>query len=243
MLLVSIHDVTPAHEKNVRKLWELCQRQGVSPALLIVPNWHGEWPLERYPQFVDWIRSQAAQGAELILHGERHDETGLPRGARDAWRAWGSTAGEAEFLTLDEPVAGHRIAQGLSRLQRLGLNPSGFIAPAWLARDASDTAAGALGLAFTEDASSIHLLGSGQRIASPVVRWSSRTLLRAWGSTAVAAARWRLQRDSTWPRLALHPHDLDHPATARSLESALERWCRHRTVGRYTDLCRGLQPA
>jgi uncharacterized protein len=243
MLLVSIHDVTPAHEQNVRKLWELCQCRGVSPALLVVPNWHGEWPLEQYPQFIKWIQAGADQGAELILHGERHDENGLPRGTRDAWRAWGNTAREAEFLTLEEPIAAGRIAQGLSRLRRVGLNPSGFVAPAWLARNATDNAARALGIAFTEDASSIHLLASGTRVPSPVVRWSSRTPLRAWGSAAVAAARWRLQRDSTWPRLALHPQDLDRTATARSVAGALERWCRHRTAGRYADLCCGPQPA
>lgn len=237
MLLVSIHDVTPAHEKNVLKLWDLCQRRGVTPALLVVPNWHGEWPLEQYPQFVQWVQAGAEQGAELILHGERHDESGLRRGPGDAWRAWGNTAREAEFLTLAEPVAQGRIAQGLARLRQAGINPSGFVAPAWLAREATDTAARALGLEFTEDASSIHLLSSGERVASPVVRWSSRTPLRAWGSSAVAAARWRLQRDSAWPRLALHPQDLDHPATARSLAGALDRWCEHRTVGRYADLC------
>jgi uncharacterized protein len=243
MLLVSIHDVTPAHEKNVQNLWKLCRLRGVTPALLVVPNWHGEWPLEQYPQFVRWVQAGAEQGAELILHGERHDENGLRRGPSDAWRAWGNTAREAEFLTLEEPVARRRIASGLSRLHRLGINPSGFVAPAWLARETTDTAARALGLVFTEDASSIHLLSSRERVASPVVRWSSRTRLRAWGSSAVAAARWRLQRDSAWPRLALHPQDLEHTATARSLAGALDRWCGHRTVGRYADLCSMHQPA
>ena len=243
MLLVSIHDVTPAHDKNVLKLWELCRRRGVTPALLVVPNWHGEWPLEQYPHFVKWIQAGAKQGAELILHGERHDENGLRRGPGDAWRAWGNTAREAEFLTLEEPIALSRIAQGLARLHRVGIEPSGFVAPAWLARETTDAAARASGLEFTEDASSIHLLTSGQRVASPVVRWSSRTLLRAWGSSAVASARWRLQRNSAWPRLALHPQDLDHPATARSLAGALDRWCEHRTVGHYADLCSVHQPA
>ena len=123
-----------------------------------------------------------------------------------------------------------------------GSIPQGsLLPPGWLARP--PTRSGALGLEFTEDASSIHLLSSAERVASPVVRWSSRTPLRAWGSSAVAAARWRLQRDSAWPRLALHPQDLDHSATARSLAGALDRWCEHRTVGRYADLCSRHQPA
>ncbi|HSJ75617.1 MAG TPA: DUF2334 domain-containing protein, partial [Gemmatimonadales bacterium] len=172
-----------------------------------------------------------------------HDENGIPRSPSDAWRAWGNTAREAEFLTLEEPIARGRIARGLARLHQVGINPSGFVAPAWLARETTDTAARGLGLEFTEDASSIHLLASGERVPSPVVRWSSRTALRAWGSSAVATARWRLQRDSAWPRLALHPQDLDHSATARSLAGALDRWCEHRSVGRYADLCLIHQPA
>jgi predicted deacetylase len=243
MLLVSIHDVTPALETNVRRLWDICAEAGLCPALLVVPNWHGEWPLEQYPEFVGWIRSRLAEGAELMLHGERHDEIGLPRRFKDQLRAWGSTQGEGEFLTLDEPAARARITHGLDRLRALGLHPAGFVAPAWLARDATDRAAAAAGLKFTEDSTSIRLLASGERLPSPALRWSARTTLRAWGSAAVASARWYLQRDSTWLRLALHPQDLEHRVTARSLARALERWREHQQAGRYANLTAALESA
>jgi uncharacterized protein len=243
MLLVSIHDVTPAFDTNVRELWDLCAGAGVTPALLVVPDWHGEWPLEEYPEFVDWLRARAKEGAELVLHGERHDEAGLRRGVRDSWKAWGQTAREGEFLTLDESAARDRIARGLSRLRRLGLDPTGFIPPAWLARNTIPDAVAAAGLAFTEDATSILVVSSRERVTSPVVRWSARTPVRAWGSSVVAAARWRLQRDNAWPRLALHPQDLDHPVTARSLARALDRWCGRHVAGRYADLCAAQYPA
>src|SRR3712207_5281558 len=135
MLLVSIHDVTPAFASRVFQLWDLCSSQGVTPALLVVPNWHGAWPLEGYPDFVEWIRSRAASDAEVVLHGERHDEVGLPRSLTDAWRAWGNTDGEGEFLSLDAPAARQRLCRGLERLRQLGLEPTGFVAPAWLSRD------------------------------------------------------------------------------------------------------------
>jgi predicted deacetylase len=244
MLLVSIHDVTPAFESKVKKLWDLCVQSRVAPALLVVPNWHDQWPLEQYPGFVSWLRARVVvDGAELVLHGERHDETGLPRGLSDAWKAWGQTDREGEFLTLDGPAASNRIVRGLSRLRDLGLEPIGFVPPAWLARESLPSAVAAAGLAFTEDARSIRLLPSGERVPSPVVRWSSRTPLRAWGSAAVAAARWRLQRGSAWPRLALHPQDLDHGVTARSLARALDLWIGRHSTGRYADLCAALQPA
>lgn len=241
MLLVSIHDVTPAQERNVMQLWELCLGRGVTPALLVVPNWHGQWPLEDHPRFLHWLRARAREGAEIVLHGERHDEKGLQRGLKDEWRAWGRTDEEGEFLTLDAPAARDRLTSGLARLRELGLEPTGFVAPAWLAREATYQAAADAGLLFSEDNRSVRLLQTGRRIRSPVVRWSARTPSRAWGSVAVAATRWMLQRRSNWPRIAFHPPDLDRAAIARSISRTLDRWLRRHRPGRYSDLC--TQPA
>lgn len=242
MLLVSIHDVTPALELNVARLWDICMHHGVRPALLVVPNWHGEWPLEAHPRFMTWVRARAREGAEIVLHGERHDEVGLPRGLGDHWRAWGKTVREGEFLTLDAPDAQARVLRALERLRQLGLEPTGFVPPAWLAREATHQAAAAAGLAFSEDARCVRLFPSGYRVASPVVRWSARTPIRAWGSVAVAAARWLLQGGCKWPRVALHPGDLEHHATARSIGCSLDRWLKQHPPGRYAELSALLQP-
>jgi hypothetical protein len=230
-LLVSIHDVTPALADGVERLWALCAARGVRPALLVVPDWHGAWPLEAHPDFVAWLRARAADGAEIVLHGERHDEVGLPRGFGDELRAWGRTAHEGEFLTLHEPAAHERIARGRARLRAVGLEPVGFVPPAWLARDEGHRAAGASGLGFSEDDSAIYLFPSGRRLAAPVVRWSARSAARAWGSVAVARARWALQGRAPLARIALHPQDLQHQATAASLGPTLDRWlARHRPI-------------
>ena len=230
-LLVSIHDVTPALSDGVTHLWALCAGRGVRPALLVVPDWHGEWPLESYPSFVAWLLARANEGAEIVLHGERHDEAGLPRGLGDSMRAWGRTAREGEFLTLDGAAAHARIARGLARLRALGLEPVGFVPPAWLATGEGHQAVGGVGLGFSEDDRAIHLYPSGRRLPSPVVRWSARTSARAWGSVAVARARWTLQRRARLPRLAFHPQDLGHPATAAALGPTLDRWlARHAPI-------------
>jgi predicted deacetylase len=216
----------------------MCRARGVTPALLVVPNWHGASPLDRAPGFVRWVRECAEHGAEVMLHGERHDEAGLRRGWRDGARAWGKTAREGEFLTLDEPAARERIDRGLALFARLGLNASGFIPPAWLARDGCLRAVAAAGLRCSEDDSAIHIHESRgmRRIPSPVVRWSGRSPARAYASAAIAAARWRVQRAARHVRLAFHPADLDHPATARSAEKALDRWLGDRPAARYADL-------
>jgi predicted deacetylase len=236
MLLVSIHDVTPALGSGVLRLWDLCSREGITPALFVVPEWHGAWPLEHHPGFVAWLRNRAAEGAELVLHGERHDEVGLPRSRRDSWKAWGRTAREGEFLTLDSAAAADRMSRGLERMRGLGLEPTGFVPPAWLAREETHLAAAACGLRFTEDDRSIRLFPSGRRIPSPVVRWSARTPVRAWGSVAVAGARWRFQHRAPCPRIAFHPQDLEHGMVSRSHVDTLQRWRGRHQPGRYSDL-------
>lgn len=224
MLLVTLHDVTPALADETRALWALCRARGIVPGLLVVPNWHGAAPLESDREFLDWLRAAQDAGAEIFLHGERHDEAGMPRAWRDSWRAVGRTAGEGEFLTLDRAGASARIARGLECLARVQLTPIGFVPPAWLARPATFDAAAAAGLAVSEDVAGIRLLQQARVVLSPVVRWSARSAWRAYGSVCMAEARWRVQRTATPVRLALHPGDLRHAASARSVERSLDRW-------------------
>ncbi len=215
-LLVSIHDVTPALEAGVLRLWETCAARGVSPALLVVPDWHGDWPLGRHPRFVRWLAERAAGGAEIVLHGERH------------------TPGE--FRALDRNAARTRIDRALRTLQSLGFDPIGFVPPEWLAREDGHAAAEEAGLGFSEDDRRIRLFPGGRRVDSPAVRWSARSTVRAWGSVAVARGRWHLQRGARFPRIALHPQDYAHPRTARDLPATLDRWLpKHPPIG-YTAL-------
>jgi predicted deacetylase len=235
-LLVSIHDVTPALEAPVRQLWDLCVQRGVRPALFVVPNWHGSWPLTDHPAFVQWLRECADEGAEIFLHGERHDEHGLPRRLMDELRAAGRTASEGEFLTLDEHGARARMRRGAALLRQLGLEPVGFVPPAWLSREDTARAAFDCGLMIGEDAASVHLHARAMRLPSPVVRWSARSEWRARLSAGVAEARWLLRRRDWLVRLALHPGDLAHPMTTRSLATSLERWPSVRIPWRYAAL-------
>lgn len=236
-LLVSIHDVTPAMATSVAGLWTLCERFGVTPALLVVPDWHGQWPLERHPGFVNWLRGCVDEGAEILLHGERHDEFGLPRRWPDTLRAVGRTAHEGEFLSLDLDGATARIARGVDRLQSLALPPTGFVPPAWLAREATFQAVAAQGLHVSEDVRQVRIHGAAPgKLPAPVVRWSARSRLRARASAAVATCRDMRQRHHPLLRIALHPQDLGSTMTTRSLTAILQRWSSSRRVVSYGSL-------
>ena len=235
-LLVSIHDVTPAHQQPVRELWSVCRALGVTPALFVVPNWHGEWPLGGHPAFAQWIRDRASDGAEIFLHGERHDERGTTRGLGDELRAFGMTAFEGEFLTLDRAEARRRIHRGLRVLHDNGLDAVGFVPPAWLARPECCVAAGECGLRFYEDVSTIRLPHRGTRLESPVTRWSTRGPWRATVSRLVARSRLALDRHAWLVRIALHPSDLTSDAVRRSVTDIMRRWLAVRRPWRYSDL-------
>jgi len=236
VLLVSIHDVTPALERQVRTLWGYCTQRGIVPALLVVPNWHGAWPLRSCGEFVEWLHDCSARGADIALHGQRHDEHGLPRGLRDDLRAWGRTAREGEFLTFTRQAALRRISGGLDVLREVGLTPIGFVPPGWLMRAEARPAVGDAGLRFTEDAKRVLVFPGGERLPAPAVRWSARTPLRARASKWIADWKWELHRDERLVRLALHPQDLSHPATERSVLQALDRWPTKHTPVRYAAL-------
>lgn len=236
-LLVSIHDVTPALGDECTSLWALCRDVGVVPALLVVPNWHGAAPLAKAPTFVAWLRDCITAGAEIILHGERHDEVGLPRGWRDELAAIGKTAREGEFLTLHRAGAGECIERGVTLLRGLGLPPVGFVPPAWLARQDCWDAARAHGLLVGEKRREVLLLQQQRQVPSPNLCWSGRTPWRAIVSERVVTLQLTRLRPGDVVRVALHPADLRHPATRRSIRDVLQRLVHGgATVERYEAL-------
>jgi predicted deacetylase len=235
-VIVSIHDVSPRWFPEVQSLWARCRAVGVTPALLVVPDWHGRWPIEAHPEFLKWLRARVGDGAELLLHGERHDEEGSPRTWRDGLRAWGRTAREGEFLTLYADAAEARIARGCARLDAVGCSPMGFVPPAWLARRATHRVVGAHGLTLSEDIQRVYLHHTARTVRVPVVRWSGRSAWRAQASRLVARWRWWTRARIPVVRVALHPQDLHHPVTAASLAHELTNWVAVRPVITYRAL-------
>jgi predicted deacetylase len=233
-VIVAIHDVTPAFAHQVETLWDICKTRGITPALFVVPSWHGQWPVEEDPRFCGWVRRLAAEGAEVFLHGERHDEVGAERTLWDTMRAFGRTDREAEFLTLPRAAARNRIARGLLRLRSAGLKPIGFVAPAWLSSRGAVEAVGDVGLRYSEDGTCIHVIGRG-RLKAPAIRWSARTLFRAHASVAVAAAARATLREPLI-RIALHPRDVRSAPVRRSLVRTLDSYSERGWPAQYSQI-------
>jgi predicted deacetylase len=238
-LLVALHDVTPAYERWLDVLYRLLDGLGVRRyALLVVPDWHGGWPLARFGAFTGRLRERAAAGAEIVLHGLRHDEVGQPRSLAHRARTFGRTDREGEFASLAPTEAAVRIAQGLDALRTAGLEPLGFIPPAWLAGPDLPRVVGEAGLAFTEDTRGVLALADGRRIRAPATCWSTRRAWRAAGSVVVAALRVHLERARPLVRVALHPPDAGSPTVLASCRRTLSALLEQRDVIDYRQLLR-----
>jgi uncharacterized protein len=234
-LLVAVHDVTPAHEERLETLYRLLDEFPIhNYALLVVPNWHGAWPLERHPGFTVRLRERAGRGAAILLHGLRHDEVGQPRSFAHWARTVGRTDREGEFASLPPEEVRTRVALGLEILRGAGLDAIGFVPPAWLARPWLARLSRDAGLALTEDARALFV--DGRRVAAPATCWTTRSAWHRAGSAVVAAARLRLERNRPLVRLALHPHDAEWPRVLDSCRRTLWRLLDQREAIGYQEL-------
>lgn len=233
--LVSLHDVTPRHEKAVENILAFLDSLGIPPVpLLVVPDFHGAWPLAEHPGFVERLLAWKEKGHELVLHGyghiERPEDAALPSTLAGRLRRRFLTAGEGEFLNLEPEAASQRIRQGLEMWEKCGLGKAeGFVAPAWLFRKHLPHTLWAEGFSWTEDHQGLHF-AMDPFVRAPVITWASRDPARRIGSRLYAQAALSHWSRESLIRIAIHPHDLDHPTLVRSIESTLRTALRQREV-------------
>lgn len=242
-VLVSLHDVSPRHADRCREILSFLKERGVPPvALLVVPDFHGGWPLDAHPEFVREILDWHEAGHELVLHGYWHRELEASAPQGSGLRTWFArrfmTGGEGEFLALSPEAVRERLDAGLALWERIGLpRPAGFVPPAWLHNGNLDPALAERGFAWTENHSGVRAPG-GQFLSSPVISWASRDVVRRQGSRLVCPFLARRWKDEEILRVAIHPHDFDWPQLVRSIDGVLGTLGRRGTFASY----RGLLP-
>jgi predicted deacetylase len=207
---------------------------------LLVPNYHGAAPIERDRDFQQWCVAPRPFQVRWALHGHFHLER---PGDRTGWSLRDSvsrrllTAGEGEFLSLRGTALEQRLDLGLSAfINVLGVSPDTFIAPAWLRNDALPAALRSRGIRFTEDHGGVYDIRTHDRVRCPVITWSSRSSARRVASAVVAAARVRGWRHRSAIRVALHPHDFDHPAIVVSIMRTLDALMATHTCAHHSEL-------
>src|SRR5262249_53097778 len=145
------------------------------------------------------------------------------------------TASEGEFYDIDRAQAAELVARGNAELGEAGLDPRGFIAPAWLLSDEAEDTLRELGCEYTTRLRSISDLRCGARHESQSLCWSVRAAWRRAMSLAWNAALFRWLENSPLLRVAIHPPDIDHPAIWRQIRGLIARAMKSRTATTYLD--------
>jgi predicted deacetylase len=223
---VSIHDVSPAHADAIELALERSELAGVKPALLVVPNFHGDWPLDEHPDFCARLQTLQAAGHEIYLHGYFHraDEQTGASGLRRFVAQRLASGGEAEFADIPVGEARRRLEEGEDMLKRAGLRIDGFVAPAWVMPRWMHDVLAERGYRFTEDHMRVYDPKARKARASVVLNYASRTPGRLASSVLYCRIA-RRARAILPARVAIHPGDMRHNLLRHEVDGLLE-WAR-----------------
>lgn len=101
-------------------LEELNKEFGAKFTLFIPSNYHYNFPISQYKDWIDWLLSK--KYFELAAHGHYHETT-----SREKW-------GECEFFELQNQLqVQDRIKDMLNQWDLIGHKPAGWRNPGWLA--------------------------------------------------------------------------------------------------------------
>jgi predicted deacetylase len=220
-IAVALHDVEPATFERCALIRDWLADHGVDRVTLLVipaPDLHHFH--DTRPELAGWLAERARAGDAIAQHGFAHRRL---RGG-----------GPAEFRGLDGDETRRAVHAGRRVLKLAGVEPRGFVAPAYAYTDALREV---LAVSFDWWAS----LGRLHRRAAEAVTPAFTPALGLDGATAArrVAAPWLLRAGAAMCgevlRLDLHPADLERPRNVAAVEAVLRRSAGREAVT-YDDL-------
>jgi predicted deacetylase len=215
-IAVALHDVEPATFDRCALIRDWLHDHGIDHVtLLVVPAADLHPFFQRRPDLAAWLLDCRDRGDAIAQHGFQH----RGHGATGLLRRHG---GEAEFARMDAEATHACLDAGRRMLTLAGVEPRGFVAPAYAYTPAlrRELAAG-----FDWWATLLRLVGRERASMAPALSLRRSPL----GVRAGALASGRLLR------LDLHPADFDRPRHVLALEAVLR--ASRRTPVTYDDLC------
>lgn len=232
-IAVALHDVEPATYERCALIRDWLDDHGIGKVTLLVIPASDLHPFsDRRPEMVDWLQGRMAAGDTIAQHGFQHRQARRsPSATRQAYAHW-QGGGAAEFVGLDDGETRRAVDAGRRVLRLAGLQPRGFVAPAY-----AYTAALQRVLATSFDWwASLHGLrfdhGRRGTRAQALAMGSSTSLGRL---TSPATVRAGAAVAGSLLRLDLHPTDLDNPRHIGAVEHVLRR-ARHRAAVTYDEV-------
>jgi len=230
-LAVALHDVEPATFERCALIRDWLEDHGVgSVTLLVIPAPDLHPFFQRRPELAAWLLDRRDQGDAIAQHGLAHRQRRRAGGLRQLVAGWqGGMA--AEFCGLDPDETRESVAAGRRVLTLAGLEPSGFVAPAYSYTPALRRE---LATGFDWWATQLRVRGAQRGGTAPALSLGTSSPVKRSFSPLIVEAGARLQGGVL--RLDLHPADFDHPRHVLALERALNRASKRRAIT-YDDLC------
>jgi predicted deacetylase len=238
-IAVALHGIEPATFERCAVIRDWLDDHGVDHVTLLVIPARDLHPVgERSPEMVEWLCERRIAGDSIAQHGFRHDRLRRGRSTRSmlAHRP-------GEFSGLDGEETRRAVHAGWRLMKIAGIEPDGFVAPAyaytpalrctlrarfswWAELLRVHRAAPSTGVSATASCAPALSLASGGRLGRAV----SPPLLRAGALLPTSTLR-----------LDLHPCDLRHARHMMALEWVLQR-ARSRVAVTNRELA-GAQPS
>lgn len=237
-IAVAVHGIEPATFERCALIRDWLEDHGVDRVTLLVIPARDLHPIgARCPGMVDWLLERRQAGDSIAQHGLRHARLGgRGRRARRLTLPPGRRAGE--FSGLDAEETRRAVDAGWRILKLAGLEPDGFVAPAYAYTPALRRT---LGARFSWWAGLLRV----HRSESPRAEVGSTPLAPAYTLTSSGPFARRLSPQlvrlgSLLPtdtlRVDLHPADLQHPRHMLALEWVLARAAPQRRAITYREL-------
>ena len=243
-LVVSIHDVSPlTREATERILSELGELGVRKVSLLVIPDHHHKGHFLDDPGFCAWLRERAAAGDEVVMHGYYHrrdQRAGETFKQKLTTRYY--TAGEGEFYDMSGADALRVISQARQDFRKIGIDPKGFVAPAWLVSEGTDRALRRLGVGYTTRIGGMFDYTRDIQHDSQSLVWSTRSAVRRMMSRLWNAQLFRRLQPCPLLRIGIHPPDVQHRAVWRQIKTLTARALESRTATTYEGYLKRAQP-
>ena len=211
-LIVSIHDVSPHTRPAVERILAELEAIGVTQfSLLVVADHHRRGHMFDDPEFCRWLQARVARGDEAVIHGYFHYRDQRPsESLREKLTTRVYTKHEGEFFDIPGADAIRIVSDARAEFRKLGLDPHGFIAPAWLLSEGGELALRALEFDYTTRLATVEDFVGGTIYHSQSLVWSTRRAWRRLASRLWNRSLFRGLRENGLFRIGSHPPDIDY---------------------------------
>ena len=193
-------------------------------SMLVIPDHHHHGHLLDDAVFCEWLRERVHDEHEAIIHGYFHQRArrdGETPVAKAMTRIY--TADEGEFYDIDRATARDLVTKAREEFRSLGLDPHGFIAPAWLLGAEAEAALRELAIEYTTLLGSVVDFKRDTSHASQSLVWSVRSAWRRSVSRWWNVFLFRRLAANPLMRISIHPVDIVHPAIWRQIRALIAR--------------------